>query len=867
MKVFFSVFAFFFLILISSIVFSQTIFKSIDSDYPKLENAHGDLDRFLWSYAKCKVENYSKPIVDFNAIDNWQRIGNYLSVSNNGNYFAYTIERGSERSFDPNQKLDSLIVQSLGNYRRWAFIESTPGFFAEDSKQYIYQEETTLCFLQLNGNQTKYVKNVDGYKVPSKDRKGWLAYRLKNKNSDVVLQNLATGKEDLFHGISEYEFDNSNEWLICKGRPSNNKNGSKELLLYHLSTGVEKRFLCVVDYLIAESGRVILLKTLEKIDKAIVTTLKYVSLPEGRVKVIWSEKNNEISLSNYNIDKFGRQVVFSIRDSTQLSSKNLINNSIWYYESKMAKAIQKVTDETAGIDTELQIEGSVSFTDNGRYIKFSLEPKPSSRRLNPDIVKLEVWNHKDLILQSAQIEQLKHSKTYNSVINIEKGHVIQLDAEDKNLYLIQGDFAIVKKLNRDTYGDRFWENDYGYGSERDSNWLVSLNDGSHHLLGSKDGDVTTIGRFYFSPSGNYLIYFDYGKECHYFSYDLRNRKLTDISANVDNRLLRYIDPFQRTDSITLKPCGLAAWLKNDEGILVYDNNDIWKLDLQGKKNATNLTNGFGRSHDIIFTLFNSRRLGRDVPILEDKAPLLLRAFSKDNKYSGFYRKVVGVGGDPERLYMGKYFMNLIPWCQDPNLSNKGMPPVKAINVNTWIVQRQSDTDAPNYYKTTDFKSFEKLTDFQPQKRCNWLFEELHSFKYVDGAKGQGILYKPENFDSTKKYPVLIVFYGKYSDNLYQFPIPTYNWEAITPGRSPIWFLSNNYLIFTPDIYISPLKYGPEAFNVIEGAARYLKQLPYVDGSKLGCCSHSWSAKLGSYFLRILNHLVQWLSVKVFYMLI
>jgi dipeptidyl aminopeptidase/acylaminoacyl peptidase len=48
------------------------------------------------------------------------------------------------------------------------------------------------------------------------------------------------------------------------------------------------------------------------------------------------------------------------------------------------------------------------------------------------------------------------------------------------------------------------------------------------------------------------------------------------------------------------------------------------------------------------------------------------------------------------------------------------------------------------------------------------------------------------------------------------------------------------------MYVESLKYGPTAFNVIEGAAKYLKQLPFVDSNKLGCGSHSWSAKLGAY---------------------
>jgi dipeptidyl aminopeptidase/acylaminoacyl peptidase len=827
------------LVLIAPSAYPQRAIKSTDSNYTGLASDRWSLNKHLWSYAKYKIEKNDKPIIDFNAIDNWQKMGDYLSVSPNGKYFAYTIERGN----DYNRKVDSLIVQPVDDSWREVFVEAKPICFTDDSKQYVFEEGTALCFFRLDGNQPKYVKNVASYKKQNKGRNEWLAYQLKADGSNVVLLNLVTGKEKVFSGISDYKFDNSNDWFICESGSNSNRNESKEILVHQLATGIEKRFSFVVDYLFSENGKAILFKTVEEVDNRAVTALEYASLPEGRGKIIWAGKDNDINVNNYSVDKLGGQVVFSIRDS---GTGNLANNSIWYYKRGMDNAILKVANEAAGIGKDLQIEGSAFFTDNGRYIQFLLQPKPSLSKVDPDAVQLDVWNHKDLVLQSAQADQLNHPKKYNSIVNVENGQIIQLESEGRTLHLLQGDFAIVKKLSKDTYGDRFWEN--GYGIDKDSNWLVSLNDGRRHLLGSKDGSATEIGPFWFSPSGNYLVYFDVSKGCHYFSYDLRTGKLRDITAYNEGRQLGHISRYLRTSKPPEQPAGLAAWLENDAGVLVYDNNDIWQFDLQGRKPAINLTNGFGRSHGIIFSLFNSQRFDNTIPVLTEGGFLLLRAFNTNNKYSGFYRRDVGVDGDPEVLYMGPYFTNMIPWCQDPNLSGKGVQPIKARDVNVWIVQRQSDAEAPNYYRTSDFKFFEKLTNLQPQKGYNWLSEELHTFKHLDGKKGQGILYKPENFDSTKRYPVLIAFYGGYSDNLYQFPVPAYNKQAITPGVSPIWFLNNGYLIFTPDIYVTPLKYGPEAFNVIEGAVRYLKQLPYVDGSKLGCCSHSWSAKLGSYIM-------------------
>lgn len=409
--------------------------------------------------------------------------------------------------------------------------------------------------------------------------------------------------------------------------------------------------------------------------------------------------------------------------------------------------------------------------------------------------------------------------------------------------MLQGDHAIIKKSSSANNGDRFWESNYNVNG--DSNWLISLRKGSRFLL-----PTNTQNGIWFSPGGNHLVYFDASQSRHYFSWDLRTGRKRDISPNVPALWLGngYTYRFSLSDEKPVAPYGIAAWV-GKKGLMVYDNNDIWQLDLEGKTSAVNFTNGLGRINSIRFSLINSEREYSQpliIPIVKVKKSLLLRSFNIQNKCNGFYKKTPGQLGDPQLLSTMPYFLDLIQWCHDPNLSSKGMPAVKAIDTDFWIVQKQSEIDAPNYYSTKDFKSFNRLTNFQPQLNYHWLTEELYQFKHLDGRAGEGILYKPENFDSSKKYPVLVIFYGTYSSNHHQFPVPRYNSDAITPGVSPIWFLNNGYLIFTPDIKVNPLKYGPEAFNVIEGAATFLKQLPFVDSNGLGVCSHSWSAKLGAY---------------------
>src|SRR6266498_3749457 len=59
----------------------------------------------------------------------------------------------------------------------------------------------------------------------------------------------------------------------------------------------------------------------------------------------------------------------------------------------------------------------------------------------------------------------------------------------------------------------------------------------------------------------------------------------------------------------------------------------------------------------------------------------------------------------------------------------------------------------------------------------------------DGDRLSGVLVKPENFDPTKKYPMVVYIYERLSDNLHHFvdPRPGHNINASV-------YASNGYLI-------------------------------------------------------------------------
>ncbi len=140
-----------------------------------------------------------------------------------------------------------------------------------------------------------------------------------------------------------------------------------------------------------------------------------------------------------------------------------------------------------------------------------------------------------------------------------------------------------------------------------------------------------------------------------------------------------------------------------------------------------------------------------------------------------------------------------------------------------------------YFLTSDFRSFRRLTNLQPQNDYNWINSEIVTWKQFDGKTSQGILYKPENFDARKKYPVIFTYYMKVSDGAFEFPSVQFTYSSINIP----WFVSRGYLVFMPDIHYTPGKVSERVCNSVLSAADCLSKKTYVDSDRIGINGHSF----------------------------
>ncbi len=84
-----------------------------------------------------------------------------------------------------------------------------------------------------------------------------------------------------------------------------------------------------------------------------------------------------------------------------------------------------------------------------------------------------------------------------------------------------------------------------------------------------------------------------------------------------------------------------------------------EADPEGIKSPLNITNGWGRKHNINLRYVNVNPANYD-PVSGKDESLLLCGFNELTKENGFFKKELDVSGDPEKLIMRKglfYFPN------------------------------------------------------------------------------------------------------------------------------------------------------------------------------------------------------------------
>jgi dipeptidyl aminopeptidase/acylaminoacyl peptidase len=651
----------------------------------------------------------------------------------------------------------------------------------------------------------------------------------------LVIHNLADGKTTNIAGVRSFRLPKDNgKWLVYSapdtsrraagdsanraGAPGAAGRGGRggaggpgargaqrqygsAIILRNLDTGAEQKLDDVLTYTFDDSAKVLAYTVVSRDSTKDGAYIR--DLAKGTTQTLLAGRGNYRA---FTFDHDQQQFVFtSDRDEF---GKPDARATLYSGTLKAGKAQSLVASSMLPAKMHLADNQPVTFTRSGNALLLNIAP-PADDTIPADSLvgksQFDLWHYKDPDLQPTQKLQLarERNKSYQAIYNLGTRKLVQLSTDSVPNVLVSDDGRSGIASTSVAYNiQRMW------GDDGNDVYVVDPATGTRKLIKQKISGQASL-----STDGRYVLFFDNG---HYYTYAMATGKTVDITAPLPSV---HFDQETWSTPDTPAAWGVGGWTKGDRSVLLYDRFDIWELDPTGVKPAVVVTDSLGRRESLVFRLVDLDR-SDDERAIDPAKPLMLRAFSEATKASGFYRDRLGATQPPEKIVMGDLAYGV---------------PQKAKNADVYMVTKSTFIDFPNLWVGPSLTSLTQISDANPwQKEYNWGTAELVTWNSSDGVPLQGILYKPENFDPSKKYPMISYFYEDLSDGLHNYIAPN--------GRNvinPTHYVSNGYLIFEPDIHYEIGYPGPSAVKSIVPGVQKLLERGYVDPKGLGLQGQSW----------------------------
>ena len=347
------------------------------------------------------------------------------------------------------------------------------------------------------------------------------------------------------------------------------------------------------------------------------------------------------------------------------------------------------------------------------------------------------------------------------------------------------------------------------------------------MINTGSGQAKTVAKAIagtprFSPEAKFIYWYN-NIDSAWYAYQIETEKIQQIT---DNKTVPFYDEINDRPMYPWS-YGIAGWTTNDQCILINDRYDIWSIDPTGKEAPYNLTNGRDRQ-----MRYRYIRLEEEERNIDLSKPVYLHVFDEKTK-----------GGGYATLQKGE----LRSLVFDANFRFQSRPK-KAQKANQLLFTKENFQTFPDLHLTDlNFSKVKKISSANPQQKdYSWGTIELYEWTDLNGNKLTGLLVKPENFDPTKKYPMLVNFYEKSSNRLHQHRTPL-------PGRSTInypFYASKGYIIFNPDVPYRIGYPGESAYNAVIPGVASLIEKGFVDKDRIGVQGHSWGGYQVAY---LINH--------------
>ena len=787
---------------------------------------------FAAALVVCLSAFAAKPPLDHSVYDNWKSVSG-LSVQNDGEWARWTVA--------PQEGDYVLHLYNVKTGKTYDLERASGAKISEDGKKLVYR-------IVPKFQETRQAK-IDK-KKPNEMPKDSLG-----------ILDLATGKIEKYPFVKAFKTGDKLNCFVAwqeaeKPAPKPDPKEKKapkdstakpekpapkpaptkdNLYVVDINTLTVDTLACVESYIVSKDGKHIafITKPDKKDSLHVRGVFVYDPATKATTEVLTGEKEATFKTLAFN-DEATRLAFFATLDTAKDAKKNL---DLYLYDGSQAV---KAVAHDAGVlpkGWKLGDARAAEFHDN--FVTFGTCPIPREKDttlVDFEQPKLDIWVWNDEYIQPVQKINLRRDqgRTYLAKVDFDGTGFVQLaDEQIQNVTIGEKnnqDYVIVT-TDKPYRVQRSWS----YAAHNDV-YKLSLKDGSRELI-MKDAPFSNWA---ISPDGAYAVAF-HMKENNWYLYTLATGEFRELTSRLG------VTFWDEEDDHPADPgsWGRATWSEDSKFFWIPDQYDLWQFDPTGAVAPFRVTEGVGRATKTTYAYANPYfdpdargPMGFGGGDVKTGKPAWFTTFNNVTKERGFAMKdITKKKAKLQKMVEGPYnFANLAV-----SAGKKG---------DALIYTRGNFEDGNNVWMTRDnFKTQQQMSDINPQQRdYNWGTVELVSWTSEDGKPLEGLLFKPENFDPAKKYPVMIYFYEKNSETLYNSRVPA-------PSASTVnipYFVSNEYIVFVPDLVYTDGHPGQSCLKCLMPGCDMLCEFPWVDGDNMAIQGQSWGGYQVAYLITQTN---------------
>ena len=777
----------------------------------------------------------AKPPLDHSVYDAWKSVSG-LSVQNDGDWARWTVA--------PQEGDLVLHLYNVKTGKTYDLERATGARISEDGKKLVYRitpkfQETrqakidkkkpnempkdSLGVLDLASGKIDKFPMVKGFKTGDK-LTGFVAFQEAEKPAPKPDPKEKKAPEKSGEKPEKPEKPEKSE----KPEKPAPKPTKDNLYILNIYTNAIDTIECVESFIGSKEGNKVAYIT--KPDSVHVRgVFVYDPATKATTEVMTGEKAATFKSLSFN-DKADRLAFFATLDTAKDAKKTL---DLYLYDG--AKAVKAVAHDGGVLPKGWKLGDARGAEFHDGFVTFGTCPIPREKDttlVDFEQPKLDIWVWNDEYIQPVQKNNLRREqgRTYLAKVNFDGSGFVQL-ADDVIQNVAVGDKNKQDYLIVTTDKPYRVQRSWSYAAHNDI-YKLSLKDGSRELI-CKDAPFSNLS---ISPDGAYAVGF-HSKENNWYLYTLATGEFKELTSRLG------VTFWNEEDDHPADPgaWGRAIWAEDAKFFWIPDQYDLWQFDPTGAVAPFRVTEGKGRETRTTYNPANPYSdpeargpMGFGAAEVKTGKPAWFTTFNHVTKERGYAMKdITKKKAKLQKMVEGPY-----------NFSGLAVSAGK--KGNAYIYTRGNFEDGNNVGMTRDnFKTPQQMSDINPQQRdFNCGTVELVSWTSEDGKPLEGLLFKPENFDPAKKYPVMIYFYEKNSETLYNSRVPA-------PSASTInipYFVSNEYIVFVPDLVYTDGHPGQSCLKCLMPGCDMLCEFPWVDGDNMAIQGQSWGGYQVAYLI-------------------